>query len=440
MGEVVRVGMLGCGNVGAAVARMLHDHAEDVARRAGAAIEVSRVAVRDPAKPRDVPVDAARFTSDAGDIAIDPDVDVVVEVIGGVEPARTLLLAAMAAGKSVVTANKELLSTHGGELFDAAVTAGVDVLYEASVGGGIPLIRPIREHLAGDRVLKLTGILNGTTNYVLTRMAEDGSSLDDAIAEAQQLGYAEADPAADLDGHDAAAKAAILATIAFDIPVSASDVHREGIASLSADDIGFARRLGYVLKPVAVAEAVGGGVSVQVHPAMLPREHPLASVRLSFNAVLIEGERVGPLMLYGLGAGGDPTATSVVGDLIELARARAAAGAITHVGHASHGRGGAGAPDRPRRIVSIEELTARSYVLLEVADRSGVLATIAQCFAAHDVSIGQVLQEGRGGDALLVLITHAAPEASLQACFDDLRALESVRSVRSTVRVEESEP
>jgi homoserine dehydrogenase len=437
-GEVVRVGMLGCGNVGAAVARMLHDHAPEVQRRAGVRVEIARVVVRDPAKPRDVPVAAGRFTGDAHQVVSDPSIDVVVELIGGVEPARSLILGAMAAGKSVVTANKALLSEHGGELFDAAVAAGVDILYEASVGGGIPVIRPIREHLAGDRIIRITGILNGTTNYILTRMSEGGSSLQDAVREAQKQGFAEADPTADLDGHDAAAKAAILATIAFDVPVSAGDVHREGISGISADDIAFAHRLGYELKPVAIAEVVPpDGVSVRVHPAMVPRDHPLAAVRLSFNAVLIEGERVGPLMLYGRGAGGDPTATSVVGDLIELARARKGGGSITMAGHASHGAGGKGGS--ARTVIPIDELQAQYYVLLEVVDRPGVLEAIAHAFAVHQVSIKQVLQEGRGGDALLVLITHLAREASFRACVEDLRGLEAVEAVRATIRVEGAE-
>jgi homoserine dehydrogenase len=434
MGEVMKVGMLGCGNVGAAVAHMLHDHEEEIARRSGSRIEIARVGVRDPNRGRDVPLHADVFTDDLHGLVTDPAIDVVVELMGGTEPAAELMLAAFAAGKPVVTANKELLSTRSLELFRAAQDRGVDLLYEASVGGGIPLIRPLRESLAGDRVVRFMGIVNGTTNYILTRMAEDGLTLDAALAEAQSLGYAEADPSADVDGHDAAAKAAILATIAFDLPVSASDVYREGIRKLSVDDIAYARGLGYVVKLLAIGEAEGGEISVRVYPAMLPMEHPLASVRESFNAVFLEGEKVGPLMLYGRGAGGDPTATAVVGDLIEVARNRAA-GLGAGAPLAAH------TPERPLgRIKPIEELSAQYYILLRVADRPGVLAAIAGAFAQHDVSIKSVRQEGHGDEAQLVLITHRAGEGSLRTCVADLDALEAVKAVSSVLRVEAGEP
>jgi homoserine dehydrogenase len=433
MAEVVGVGLLGCGNVGAAVVRMLSDHAEEIARRAGAGIEVRRVAVRDLAKPRGAPVPRELLTTDPAEVVDDRAVDVVVEVIGGIEPALSLILAAFAAGKPVVTANKELLASRGKELFRAAARAGVDLLYEASVGGGIPLIRPLREHLAGDRIVRFMGIVNGTTNYILTRMTEEGRSGEEALEEAQALGYAEADPTADVEGFDAAAKAAILATIAFDLPVAADDVYREGIARVTADDIGFAKRLGYVVKLLAIAEADDGAVSVRVHPAMIPRDHPLASVRESFNAVFVEGEKVGPLMLYGRGAGGDPTATSVVGDIIDLARTRSA-GSLTLVGHAAGGEGGG------RRLRPIGELSSQYYLLMRVADRPGVLAGIAQVFAEHLVSIKSVWQEGHGNEAQIVLVTHRAGEAALQACVAGLRELEAVEEVSSVIRVEAAEP
>ena len=437
MGDVVRIGMLGCGTVGAAVVRMLHDHAPDIERRAAARLEVVRVAVRDPDLDRGLPIDPGVFTSDAHAVATDPSVDVVVELIGGIEPARTLVLDAMAAGKSVVTANKALLATHGGELFDAAMAAGVDLLYEAAVGGGIPVIRSIREHLAGDRIVRFSGILNGTTNYILTRMTEEGSSLAEALAEAQRLGYAEADPTADVEGLDAAAKAAILATIAFDVRVTASDVGTEGIAHVTAADILFARRLGYVVKLLAIGEATEGGVSVRVQPAMIPADSPLAAVRHSFNAVLIEGERSGPIMLYGRGAGGDPTATSVVGDLVELARARVGGRATTTAGHAAHAAHAGEAAGG--RVIPAEEVATGHYVLLEVADRPGVLAAVSAAFAAHGVSIAQVWQEGHGEDAQLVLVTHRAAGRDVRATVEDLRGLEAVESVLSVLRVEGSD-
>jgi len=434
MADVLRVGLLGCGNVGAAVVRMLSDHSEEIARRAGAAVVVRRVAVRDIAKSRPISIRPEVLTTDAAEVVRDQAVDVVVEVMGGIEPARSLILAALAAGKPVVTANKELLSTRGKELFRAAAQAGVDLLFEASVGGGIPLIRPLREHLAGDRIVRFVGIVNGTTNYVLTRMTEEGLSMEDALQEARALGYAESDPTDDVEGHDTAAKAAILATIAFDLPVAADDVYREGITRISADDIAFARRLGYVVKLLAIAEASAGGVSVRVHPAMIPREHPLASVRESFNAVFVEGERVGPLMLYGRGAGGDPTATSVVGDIIDLARTRGA-GSLTLVGHAAITE-----EDGGRVLHPMSELFSQYYLLMRVVDRPGVLAAIAQAFANHFVSIKSVWQEGHGDQAQIVLITHRAKEADLLGCVVDLRALDVVEEVSSVIRVEDAEP
>jgi homoserine dehydrogenase len=431
MGDVVRIGLLGCGNVGGAVIRMLAENGEEIARRAGASIEVTRVAVRDLLKHRDVSGSEGLFTDDPGAVVRDPDIDIVVEVMGGVEPARSLILEALRAGTSVVTANKELLATTSPELFAAAAAGGAELLYEASVGGGIPLIRPLREHLAGDRIVRFMGIVNGTTNYVLTRMTEDGWSLGEALAEAQRLGFAEADPAADLEGHDAAAKAAILASIAFDIQVSSGDVHREGILGITPDDIRFAARMGYVVKLVAMAEEAEGGVSVRVHPAMIPASHPLASVRESFNAVYIEGERVGPLMLYGRGAGGDPTATSVVGDVIELARRRVAGMAIGSPAPAEHAS---------RQVRPLEDVDAQYYILMRVADRPGVLAAIALVFTDHLVSIKSVWQEGHDEEAQIVLITHRARERALQACVRDLRTIETVESVGSVIRVVNGEP
>jgi homoserine dehydrogenase len=413
------------------VIRMLAENGEEIARRAGASIEVTRVAVRDLLKHRDVSGSEGLFTDDPGAVVRDPDIDIVVEVMGGVEPARSLILEALRAGTSVVTANKELLATTSPELFAAAAAGGAELLYEASVGGGIPLIRPLREHLAGDRIVRFMGIVNGTTNYVLTRMTEDGWSLGEALAEAQRLGFAEADPAADLEGHDAAAKAAILASIAFDIQVSSGDVHREGILGITPDDIRFAARMGYVVKLVAMAEEAEGGVSVRVHPAMIPASHPLASVRESFNAVYIEGERVGPLMLYGRGAGGDPTATSVVGDVIELARRRVAGMAIGSPAPAEHAS---------RQVRPLEDVDAQYYILMRVADRPGVLAAIALVFTDHLVSIKSVWQEGHDEEAQIVLITHRARGRALQACVRDLRTIETVESVGSVIRVVNGEP
>jgi homoserine dehydrogenase len=426
MAERLKVGLLGFGVVGSATARILTEHADELSRRAGAPIELARVAVRDPSKQRDYALSGDLFTTDPDDIVSDPAIDVVVELIGGTEPARTLLLGAIANKKHVVTANKELMSTFGREVMSAAESNGVDLLFEASVGGGIPIIRPLRESLAGDRVHRVLGIVNGTTNFVLTRMSEMGESFDEALAHATRLGYAETDPSADVDGHDAAAKLAILASLAFDARVVATDVAREGIRGVSRADIAAAHQLGYEVKLLAIAELADGQISARVNPAMVPRTHPLASVRDVFNAVFIEGREVGELMFLGRGAGGGPTATAVVGDIVEIAR-NVSQGAKTpgYVGfHAD------------ARIRPLEESGARYYVVLSVDDQPGVLADVASTFATHGVSIASVRQEGTGNEATLMLITHIASEGSHRATLDDLASLSSVKAIESTIRVE----
>jgi homoserine dehydrogenase len=426
--RVVSVGLLGCGTVGAEVCRLLAANAEDIHRRAGCRMEVARVAVRNPGRERDVPVPPDRFTGDPREVVGDPGIEVVAEVMGGIEPARSLLLEAIVNGKHVVTANKELLSTLGRELFDAAETGGVDLAFEAAVGGGIPLIHPLKESLAGERISRVLGIVNGTTNFVLTRMTEDGMSFADALAHAEQLGYAERDPSDDIEGFDAAAKCAILASIAFNARVVAGDVYREGIARVSQEDIGFADRLGYVIKLLAIAELADDEVAVRVHPAMIPAGHPLAAVRETFNAVFVEGRSVGELMFYGRGAGGGPTATAVVGDLIDVARN------VT-----TGGRGVGCTCYEERRIRPMEAMESQYYLLLDVVDRPGVLAQVAGAFGDNKVSIKSVWQEGTGSDALLVLITHRANEGALQQTVRDLRALDAVLEVRSVMRVEGEE-
>jgi homoserine dehydrogenase len=420
--------MLGCGNVGAAVVRMLTEHADVIALRTGIRLEASRIAVLDAERERDVPVHPSRITDDARAVIDDPDVDIVCELIGGIEPARSLILAALEAGKPVVTANKELLANHGREIFDAADGRGVDLYFEAAVAGGIPLIRPLKESLAGERVARITGIVNGTTNYVLTRMSEDDMSFADALAEAQRLGYAEADPTADVDGHDAAAKCAILASIAFNARVVASDVFREGIARVSAADIAFARRLGYAVKLLAIAELEGEQIAARVHPAMVPATHPLAAVRGSFNAVFVEGEKVGELMFYGRGAGGDPTASSVVGDLVSTAR---------HLVNGGKGVGCTCVLQRGMRPMG--DVEGQFYLLLKVEDRPGVLAEIADVFGRNRVSIRSVWQEGTGDEAQLVFVTHRAREGAFQDTLAGLRGLTVVHEVQSVLRVEGEE-
>jgi homoserine dehydrogenase len=423
-GETVKVGVLGCGNVGAALVQLLADDAEAIAERTGVHLEVTRVAVRSTARERSVSLPEGCLTTDAESVVTDPDIDVVVEVIGGIEPARTLILDALKSGKPVITANKELLANVGAELVDAAQAAGVDLLYEASVGGGIPLIRPLRESLAGERITRVMGIVNGTTNYILTRMSEAGASYSDALAEAQTLGYAERDPTADVEGFDAAAKCAILASIAFGVRVVAGDVYREGISGLNAADIAYANRLGYVIKLLAIAEQVDGEVAVRVHPAMIPKTHPLAAVRESFNAAFIEGAAVGELMLYGRGAGGRPTASAVIGDLIDAAHNLRSGGA---------GRNGSLARASLR---SIDELRSQYYLNLEVADRTGVLAAVATVFGEHGVSIRSMEQDDdESGDARLVFITHTARERDVQATLHGLRELDAVHRIGSLLRV-----
>ena len=426
--RTLRVGMLGCGTVGTAVTRLLHDHREDIARRAGCRLEVSKIAVRDPSKRREVPVHPSAFTADPMDVVDDPDIDIVCELLGGSEPAGSLILAAFDRDKPVVTANKELLSTRGRELFDASDAKGLDLYFEAAVGGGIPLVRPLKESLTAERLTSIIGIVNGTTNYVLTRMSEDGMSFAEALGEAQRLGYAEADPTADVDGHDAAAKCAILASIAFNARVVAGDVYREGIGRVTTEDIEFARRLGYVVKLLAIAELHEERVAARVHPAMIPSEHPLAAVRDAFNGVFVEGPNVGGLMFYGRGAGGEPTATAVVGDLVTVAR-NLLAGA----------RGVGCTCFLERTVRPMAEMEGQYYILLRVEDRPGVLAEIASVFGRNDVSIKSVWQEGTGADAQLVFITHRAREGSFQQAVTELGGLRAVEEVRSILRVEAEE-
>jgi len=425
---VVRVGLLGCGNVGAALVQLVEDRGPEIAARTGVRLELARVAVRSLTRKRPVHLDDGVLTVDAAEVVADPNVDLVVEVMGGIEPARELILAALAAGKPVVTANKELLANHGAELFAAANTAGVDLLFEAAVAGGIPIMRPLRESLVGEEVRRVMGIVNGTTNFILTQMSEHGTSYAEALAEAQQLGYAERDPTADVEGYDAGAKAAILASLAFGAKVVAGDVYHEGISGITPTDIDFARRLGYVIKLLAIAELVGEpdgteAVAVRVHPTMVPLSHPLAGVRDSFNAVFVEGAAVGDLMFYGRGAGGDPTGSAVLGDLIDAA---------TNLGKGTH----ASLISLVRRpIRPIDELLTSYYLNLDVHDRPGVLRAIAEVFERHGVSIRSMEQEGTGDTARLILITHEAREADVQATLEDIRGLDVILNVTSVLRV-----
>jgi homoserine dehydrogenase len=421
----LRVALLGCGTVGSEVVRLLDSTADDLAARVGAPLELAGIAVRRLGRARDLPVRDDLFTTDAEGLVARDDVDLVVEVIGGIEPARGLIVAALESGKSVVTANKALLAEDGAALHAAAARGSADLYYEASVAGAIPLLRPLRESLAGDQIRRVLGIVNGTTNFILTRMDESGAGFADALDEATALGYAEADPTADVEGFDAAAKAAILAGLAFHTRVVAADVHREGITEVTAADVASARAMGCVVKLLAIAEKDGDTVTARVHPAMIPRSHPLGSVREAYNAVFVEAASAGRLMFYGPGAGGAPTASAVLGDLVAVGR-----NAVT----GARGAGESSYADLTVRPMG--QVVTRYHISLDVADKAGVLAAVAQAFAARDVSLRTVRQEGHGDDASLVLVTHTASDDALAAVVEDLRRLDSVRAVASVMRVE----
>jgi homoserine dehydrogenase len=428
MDSTLGVGLLGAGTVGGALIRRLVDDRDAIEAKTGLALAIKGVAVRDPAKPRSFTLPHGVLTGDAAGVVANPAVQLVVETMGGREPAGSLVLAALNAGKPVVTANKELIAARGPELIRAAEQHGVPLLFEAAVGGAIPIIRPLSESLAGESIARVLGIVNGTTNFILTRMAEQGSTYDDALAEAQQLGYAEPNPAADVSGADAAAKTAILASLAFGTWIGFDDVYHEGIESLEPADLSYASDLGYVIKLLAVAERTPAGVSARVHPAMLPRSHPLAPISGATNAVFIEGPSIDRLLFAGPGAGGEPTATAVLGDVIDAARELLAGARV--------------APRirfAPGDMVPFDEARTAWYLRLEVDDRPGVLARIAGIFGQAEVSIRSVLQEGRGGAATLIIVTHEAREASQRLAVASLRDLDMVRSVSGVLRVEGEE-
>ena len=421
--SVVRIGVLGCGNVGAAFIQLVERQADVIEARTGIRLQVSRVAVRNMSRDREVSVPEGVLTRDAHAVVNDPTVDLVVEVIGGIEPARELISTALGHGKPVVTANKELLANVGHELWAQSDAAGVDLLFEAAVAGGIPLIRALRESLRGEPVTRVMGIVNGTTNFILTKMTDEGAEYSAALSEAQRLGFAERDPTADVEGFDAGAKAAIIASIAFGTRVVAGDVYHEGISGVTASDISIARRLGYVVKLLAIAEMANDKVAVRVHPAMVPLSHPLSSVRDSYNAVFVEGDAVGSLMFYGRGAGGFPTASAVLGDVIDAA---------VNLRKGTHGTIGSFSRIP---VVPIDETSSQYLIGLDVEDKPGVLHAITGVFAQHGVSIRAAEQEGIGEDARLVFITHRAREADVQACVSEFRKSPAVKRASGLLRV-----
>ena len=420
----IRIALIGAGTVGSKVASLMLEQADDLEARSGAPLVLVGVGVKDCKKSRPH-IPAELITTDIPGL-LAKDIDIVVEVMGGIEPARTYILDAMSRGISVVTANKELLARDGATLAATAEKNNVDLYYEASVAGAIPLLRPLRESLVGDRVKKVLGIVNGTTNYILTKMDETGASFKDALAEAQKLGYAETDPSADIEGNDAAAKAAIVAQLAFHTRVTIDDVYCEGISKVSANDVKAAKEMGFVIKLLAIAERLDEqSVVVRVHPAMIPRSHPLASVREAFNAVFVEAEAAGSLMFYGRGAGGSPTASAVLGDLVAVARNKMS------------GRRGPGESIyADLKVKPVSEAMTSYYISLQVADKPGVLAQISQKIANNNVSIQTVRQDGLENTAQLIIRTHRALEKDLAKTLDDLRNLDSVKEISDYMRVE----
>ena len=417
--------MLGCGVVGSQIARLLVENKSDLTSRAGANLELVKVAVKNINTKREG-ISSNLLTDDAKSVVNDPEIDLVIEVIGGISPAKELILAAIKNGKSVVTANKALLAQAGAELYAAADNANVDLYYEAAVAGAIPILRPLRESLVGDQVHRIMGIVNGTTNYILTKMDESGTAFDDALKQAQQLGFAEADPTADVEAIDAASKAAILAGLAFHSRVSDSDVYREGITKITANDVKVAKAMDMVIKLLAIAELTPEGeISVRVHPALISRNHPLASVRESFNAVFVEAKSAGQLMFYGKGAGGEPTASAILGDLVAVARHKV-----------SGGIGPKESDYADLKIAKIGQTKTRYLIRLNVADKPGVLESVAHVFASHGVSIQTVRQTGAGDKAELIVMTHSSTESALSETVKDLSKLPAVTDVASVLRVE----
>ncbi len=427
MERPVKLGLLGLGTVGSGVYRILQENHEIICKRAGTEFEIAKILVRDLQKPRGVEIDPRKLTTSIADILEDPEISVVIELMGGLEPAYQYILAALERGKHVVTANKAVIAAHGARLIRLAASKGVDLCYEGSVGGGIPIIKPIRESLVGNRIEEIMGIVNGTTNYILTRMTQEKIAFSDALKQAQALGYAEADPAADIEGYDAANKLVILASLAFQTPISLQQVYYEGIDQVTLEDISFAQHLGYTIKLLAIAKRKPGGAEARVHPTFIPNEHPLASVNGVFNAVFVRGDAVGELMFYGRGAGDLPTGSAVAADIVDVLRNRLCG---------SHHR--VETLWQPIPVEPVENVRTRYYIRLHAEDKPGVLAQIAASFGGEGVSIESMIQQGRGQDqpVPIVFITHEVEERQMRASLARISTLAVVKDIASVIRVE----
>lgn len=424
----IKAGLLGLGTVGTGVVRIVEGHQEDLVMQTGSSLTIEKILVKNRSKERSITVGPDKLTEDPWEIINHEEIDVVVEVMGGIEPARTYILEALSRGKHVVTANKDLMALHGQEILAKALENGCDVFYEASVAGGIPIIRTLVEGFASDRITKIMGIVNGTTNYILTKMSQEGASYEDVLKEAQELGYAEADPTSDVEGLDAARKMTILATLGFNVNVSLDDVSVKGISSISKEDILYAKKLGYEVKLLGIAERKDDSISVTVQPTMVNRSHPLASVNGVFNAVYVYGEAVGETMFYGPGAGELPTATSIVADLVAVAKNRNLGVSGRRVF----------TPYKEKKLRTAEQVDYKNFMLLHVEDEPGVLAKIAKVFAQHEVSLESVLQQPNPNNpkAELIIITHDANQASMTKVLEDFQTLDGIDRVQSVYRVE----
>jgi homoserine dehydrogenase len=424
----IKVGLLGLGTVGTGVVRIIEGHQEDLQRQTGSPIEVVQILVQNKNKMRNVAVDSAKLTENAWDIIENPDIDVIIEVMGGVSDTKEYMLAALERGKHIVTANKDLMAIHGPEILAKAADKGCDVFYEASVAGGIPIIRTLIEGFSSDRITKIMGIVNGTTNYILTKMSQEGAAYADVLKEAQDLGYAEADPTSDVEGLDAARKMTILATLGFHANISLSDVNAKGISGVSKDDIQYGKKLGYEVKLLGIAENHDGHISVSVQPTMVKSSHPLAAVNGVFNAVYIYGEAVGETMFYGPGAGELPTATSIVADLVAVVR-NLKLGVNGRTVLTSY---------KEKKLKTDEQITSKNFILLHVEDKAGVLAQITQIFARHEVSLESVLQHPNAANpkAEIIIITHDAIQANIKNVLNEFESMDVIHAIQSVYRVE----